>query len=223
MKEKISAAVKTTYSKFGLKAATIEKLTNIIESRLAAMGVIEPERLDGVIATVVAEQEPFIGLIQSEVDSRVHTPTPPAPPVPPVNPPVPTGNDDLKAILEKQQKEFDDFKALISNRDKAEKNQHRLATIGNVMKAKGCTKEPVLQVVLSGLTLDDAATDDSIVTNAMPIYEAKMKEFYGDAYVPHIPEADKTKITAAGQERLKKNIGKTVEQMGTNLAAPKQD
>lgn len=66
-KEQIRQSVKTSFSKYGLKDSSIEKLVNIVESRISKMGTIENE--DEVIKSEVAFAEPYIAIIQPEIDA----------------------------------------------------------------------------------------------------------------------------------------------------------
>lgn len=68
-KEKIRQSVKTAYSKYGLKDATIEKITNMIADRIGTMGEIENE--DEAVANEISKAEAYVSLIQSEADARM--------------------------------------------------------------------------------------------------------------------------------------------------------
>lgn len=213
MKEKITAAVKTAYSKYGLKAATITKIVNKMETNISEMGTLEPDKLTEAIQTQIEKYEELAELTQTEADaSRVRKPSPV------VNDDTDHKSDDLEDILKRVTSplsaQVSELKAKLDAKDKAEANLARLASIKTLMKEKGATKEPVLQVVATPSELDESLTDEQIVEKLLPKFDSKMKEFYGDAFTPRLPEQGKSKATEQGQKHTETVLDKTISGLG---------
>lgn len=102
MKEKIEQAVRTSLAKYGLKANSVTRIVNMIETNISAMGTVEADKLDGVIQTQIQGIEPLMGIFQSELDAVRTNPVSPIPtpaPQPILNPEM----DELKKQVIAQQ------------------------------------------------------------------------------------------------------------------------
>lgn len=98
MREKIEQAVRTSLSKYGLKANSVTRIVNMIEGNISAMGALEENQIDGVIQTQITGIEPLMGIFQSEIDSY-RTPQPQPQPQPTPQPqPQPASNPDIAAL-----------------------------------------------------------------------------------------------------------------------------
>lgn len=218
MKAKIQAGVKTRFSRFGLKPATITELVNIVESKISAMGTIEDDKLDGIISAEIASVEPFIGLIQKEVDSRVV----PANPTPqPATPDITELKNEILGLFNPLQDEIKNLKGQLTAQQERELKTTRLATLKTALKAKGATKEPVLQLVLSEANFDATETDDVLIEKLLPAYDAKMKTFYADSFVPRVPEEGKSKRVEEARSRASKVVEETISKLGIIKPEPK--
>lgn len=220
MKEKIKNGVKTAFAKYGLKPESVTKLVNIVETKIAAMGTIEDDKLDGVISSEIQNLEPFLGVMQSEIDSRVRKPAVNSIPNPLVEEPT-----DLQAMLAKAfepyQNEVKALREKLENQDKEKARNSRLAAIKEGLKVKGATKEPVLNVVLPSAEFADSDSNEQIVEKLLPIYDAKMKEFYSDGFVPRVPDTGKSEILKAAQTHTSKVIEGAVAGLG--ILAPEKN
>ena len=209
MKDKITQAVKTSYSKYGLKAASVEKMVTIIEAKLTAMGVIEPDKLQDAISEAIKGAEPFVELIQSEVDSRITKPNPPAPVINPS--PAPAENETatlLKTLMEKI--------TGLENKDA----EHRKATtkqelISNAKKKaseSGATNQEMLNDAMRLINIDEGMTDDQASQLAIKEYNRMQSSYSKDGAVPIIPAlGDKATVDAAqakGVALVDKFLGK---------------
>ena len=208
----IEKAVKTAYAKYGLKAATITKLVNKIETNISALGTLEPDKLTEAITAQITQYEALAELTQTEADAsraKQLTPTPAA---------VETEPIDLEGILKRVtsplEKQLLDMKAKLDAQDKDKANASRLAAIKNLMKAKGATKEPVLQVVATADKLDETLTDEQIADKLLLTFDSKMTEFYGDGHAPRLPEQGKSHVTEQGQKHTESVLDKAVAGMG---------
>jgi len=209
----IEKAVKTAYAKYGLKAATITKLVNKIETNISALGTLEPDKLTEAITAQITQYEALAELTQTEADAtraripgQAKTETEKTDPV------------DLEGILKRVtsplEKQLLDMKAKLDAQDKDKANASRLAAIKNLMKAKGATKEPVLQVVATADALDEALTDEQIADKLLLTFDSKMTEFYGDGHAPRLPEQGKSQVAEQGQKHTESVLDKAVAGMG---------
>ena len=74
MKEQIEQAVRTSLAKYGLKANSLARIANMVETNITAMGAVD--NLDGVIQSQIKALEPMMGVFQSEIDSYRQIPVP---------------------------------------------------------------------------------------------------------------------------------------------------
>ena len=212
MKEKIRSSVKTAYSKFGLKAESIEKIVNIVEARLTALGTQEAE-MDSALATEILAFEPFVGIIQSEVDSRKANPPAPAPtpsPAPTPNPeptPAPIVPDEpewAKKIREK----FEAQELKETESQKKATTEAKLKSATSLLEAAGCKSKKVLEVALSKIQVTDEMTDEQIKATVLPLYNTEYKEFYGDGQMPATAAGN---VTPEVKKELRDNSNKLVD------------
>ena len=212
MKEKIRSSVKTAYSKFGLKAESIEKIVNIVEARLTALGTQEAE-MDSALATEILAFEPFVGIIQSEVDSRKVNPPAPAPtpsPAPTPNPeptPAPIVPDEpewAKKIREK----FEAQELKESEAQKKATNDTKIANAKKLLETAGAVNKKVLDVALSKIQITDEMTDEQISATVLPLYNTEYKEFYGDGQMPATAAGN---VTPEVKKELRDNSNKLVD------------
>lgn len=188
MKEKIRSSVKTAYSKFGLKAESIEKIVNIVEAKLTALGTQEAD-IDSALSTEILAFEPFVGIIQSEVDSRKVNPPAPAPtptPVPTPEPkPVPAAEkSELEKKIELILADIEVQKAEKSEAQKKSANDAKIANAKKLLETAGAVNKKVLDVALSKIQITDEMTDEQISALVLPLYNTEYKEFYGDGSMP---------------------------------------
>jgi len=221
MKEKIRTSVRTAYSKFGLKEASIEKIVNIVEAKLTALGTQEAE-FDTQIALEITAFEPFVGIIQSEVDSRkvaapvvapIATPVPIATPTPT---PAPTLLDEpewAKRIREKM--EAQELKEIESQKRAA--NEAKLASARKLLETSGAANKKVLEVALSKVQITEDMTDEQISATVLPLYNTEYKDFYGDGQSPITPIGQ---ATPEAQKGLRENANKLIDKALGKVGVP---
>ena len=183
MKEQIKALVKTAYSKFGLKEASLEKLVNIIEQKVNAMGTLEPDKLTEAINSEITAYEPFVGIIQSEVDSRVVKPTPapkPAPTPTPQDPPKPAEPDGATSELEKRLKELE-ARLELADKQKALDQIKKQAL--DIAKNKGADNEKLLSKVMRLVDIEDGYTAEQVAEKLVSEY-SELYTTTNDGVVP---------------------------------------
>lgn len=198
MKEKIRGSVKTAFSKYGLKDSSIEKLVNIVESRISKMGTIENE--DEVIKSEVALAEPYVAIIQPEIDAlrgkTVDVKT--EEPAKPEATTEVTTNDVILAKLNElfeRQDRIEQADALRQNEIKQadalkEKQEQRNQHIENIRKtalAKDDTNEEsgwalnagVLETAIRLIQIEDADTQETIERKCKQEYNVLYKNHFG--------------------------------------------
>ena len=186
MKEQIKALVKTAYSKFGLKEASLEKLVNIIEQKVNAMGTMEPDKLTEAINGEITAYEPFVGLIQSEVDSRVQKPTPPKP-----SNPTPQDQEKKKEIEQDNvpqwakdlQKQNEDLMLKLEAADKQKTLDQIKKQALDIAKTKGADNEKLLSKVMRLVDIEDGHTAEQVAEKLVSEY-SELYTTTNDGVVP---------------------------------------
>lgn len=212
MKEQIKALVKTAYSKFGLKEASLEKLVNIIEQKVNAMGTMEPDKLTEAINGEITAYEPFVGLIQSEVDSRVQKPTPPKPSNPtPQDPPKSTEPDEMPQWAKDLQKQNEELKQKLEVADKQKSIEQIKAQAIELAKKEGATNDKLLQKVIRLVSIEDGVTAEQVSKSLITEYN-ELYTTTTEGVVPSVPsqprmsEADLAKKREEAAKTSKENL-----------------
>lgn len=214
MKEQIKALVKTAYSKFGLKEASLEKLVNIIEQKVNAMGTMEPDKLTEAINGEITAYEPFVGLIQSEVDSRVQKPTPapkPAPTPTPQDPPKPAEQDEMPQWAKDLQKQNEELKQKLEVADKQKSIEQIKAQAIELAKKEGATNDKLLQKVIRLVSIEDGVTAEQVSKSLITEYN-ELYTTTTEGVVPSVPsqprmsEADLAKKREEAAKTSKENL-----------------
>lgn len=212
MKEQIKALVKTAYSKFGLKEASLEKLVNIIEQKVNAMGTMEPDKLTEAINGEITAYEPFVGLIQSEVDSRVQKPTPPKPSNPtPQDPPKPAEQDEMPQWAKDLQKQNEELKQKLEVADKQKSIEQIKAQAIELAKKEGATNDKLLQKVIRLVSIEDGVTAEQVSKSLITEYN-ELYTTTTEGVVPSVPsqprmsEADLAKKREEAAKTSKENL-----------------
>lgn len=213
MKEQIKALVKTAYAKFGLKEASLEKLVNIIEQKVNAMGALEPEKLTEAINGEITAYEPFVGLIQSEVDSRVQKPTPPKPSNPtPQEPQEPLKqSDEMPQWAKDLQKQNEELRQKLEVADKQKSIDQIKNQAIELAKKEGATNDKLLQKVIRLVSIEDGFTAEQVSKSLITEYN-ELYTTTTEGVVPSVPsqprmsEADLAKKREEAAKTSKENL-----------------
>lgn len=185
MKEQIKALVKTAYSKFGLKEASLEKLVNIIEQKVNAMGTLEPDKLTEAINSQIEAHVDMLGLIQSEVDSRVTKPV--------SKPPIATlqdqekkkeiEQDDVPQWAKDLQKQNEDLMLKLEAADKQKTLDQIKKQALDIAKTKGADNEKLLSKVMRLVDIEDGHTAEQVAEKLVSEY-SELYTTTNDGVVP---------------------------------------
>ena len=178
MRDKIIAALKTTYANLGLSDKAFGGVASILEKTVT--------NEEGIAAAVAApEISLLVKAIQGETDSlrsknvqiakeleelKKQTPEPTEPKDPDVN----TKLAERITALEN---------TLLEN-DKKAKREARLASIKEKLVSGGSKNENILGLVLKDAALDDNETDETAVERLKKTYDSTYRQFYGDGPIP---------------------------------------
>lgn len=187
MKNKIIAALKTTYANLGLSDKAFDGVASMIEK------TIEKEE-DIAAAIATPEVSALVKAIQGESDALRTK-----------NAQMSKELESLKKQVAEPKPEFGDDgddknaqllarieameSALKAKEDKL-KLETRLSAIREKLKEGGSENDNILGLVMKDASLKDDETDDAAVERLKGVYDATYKQFYGDGAVP--PTGNKT-------------------------------
>lgn len=210
MKAEIQAAVKTAYLQYGLKAESIEKIVNTLESRLSAVGTIPPEELSLKINEQIELYRPVLALIQSEVDFRAKPKTTEQTTAATTATTVASTDEPEWAKALRLQVE-----GLSKEREVQQKATTRQELIANAKKKaaeSGATNQEMLNDAMRLIEIKDDMTTDQASALAISEYNRMQSSYSKDGAVPVIPAlGDKATVEAAqkkGVELVDKFLGK---------------
>ena len=179
MRDKIIAALKTTYANLGLSDKAFGGVASILEKTVTDE--------EGIAAAVAApEISLLVKAIQGETDSlrnknvqiakeleelKKQTPEPPKPED------EPDANTKLAARITALEN------TLLEN-DKKAKREARLASIKEKLVSGGSKNENILGLVLKDAALDDNETDETAVERLKKTYDSTYRQFFGNGPIP---------------------------------------
>ena len=210
--EAIVQSLKKKYSNFGLKDKGIEKLANIIKTNMDAMGAIENE--ESVLNSQVDAMEPYLGVMQSEIDARVAAarqpqlapqpqPTPQPEPQPQPTPQAPEIPKELKEMYEfyQSQKSQQQQQAAYQNR------QTLMKQVRDKINPNGTLDEATVWSLFAqnadkfvdGANIDELGKTFQEMYNQQAVSQVPQNPFMPSQAVPGAAVADTAKQAATGE------------------------
>ena len=179
MRDKIIAALKTTYANLGLSDKAFGGVASILEKTVTDE--------EGIAAAVAApEISLLMKAIQGETDSLRNK-----------NVQIAKELEELKKQTpeQKEPEEDPDVNAKLAARiaalentllenDKKAKREARLASIKEKLVSGGSKNENILGLVLKDAALDDNETDETAVERLKKTYDSTYRQFYGNGPIP---------------------------------------
>lgn len=182
MKDKIIAALKTTYANLGLSDKAFGGVASILEKTVT-------KEEDITAAVAAPEISALVKAIQGETDSLRNK-----------NTQISKELDDLKKQISNNEPDGnpapddDKYAKLIARIDAMEKEQKekasqeklsaRIAQIKEKLVSGGSKNENILGLVLGDAKLTEEETDDAAVERLKKSYDETYKRFYGDGPMP---------------------------------------
>lgn len=177
MKDKIIAALKTTYANLGLSDKAFGGVASILEKTVT-------KEEDIVAAVEAPEISVLVKAIQGETDSLRGK-----------NAQITKELDELKRQKNDEQEKEDDAMATLvakveamenrmKERDELVKHDARIASIKEKLVSGGSKNENILGLVLGDAKLTEEETDDAAVERLKKEYDTTYKKFYGDGPIP---------------------------------------
>lgn len=187
MKNKIIAALKTTYANLGLSDKAFDGVASMIEKTIEkeediAAAIATPE-VSALVKAIQGESDALRtknAQMSKELESLKKQVAEP-------KPEPGDGGDDKNAQLLARIEAMES--ALKAKEDKL-KLETRLSAIREKLKKGGSENDNILGLVMKDASLTDDETDDAAVERLKGVYDTTYKQFYGDGAVP--PTGNKT-------------------------------
>lgn len=206
-KEKIRKSVKTSFSKYGLKDSSIDKLVNIVADKITAMGTIENE--DEVIKSEVDLAEPYIAIIQPEIDAYRAKSEAKTEVV--TDPKTITESEnlilaELKKISERQDRleQADAAKSKQAQRSQLIENIRKSALTKDAANEKSgwASNAGVLNMALQLIQIEDTDTEETISQKCQAEYNKRYVETFGKSdSVPGVGGGGSAETTDWSEEK----------------------
>ena len=181
MKDKIIAALKTKYQRFGLSNEAVDRIASAKEKTVTKEEDIETAIADVETMELIAnevqksadrERRSRSDLQKSFDDyKKLH---------PETKPQEEEKDDPNKAILDK----LIALEAKLNAQEKAEKQKATYASVIASAKQNGCTDERGLDLTQRLFSLKDEESAEDAATRFKTEYDATMKKYFGDGAVP---------------------------------------
>lgn len=186
MEEKIKSSVKTQFSKYGLKEGSIEKIVNMLVSKISGMGALDNE--DDVISAEVKAIEPLVSIIQSEADFRATKSTKSEPTQSSHLPTEQSHEEDTNERSSEALKAlYDQIASIRKELDEKSKKEAMAESMGKVkqlLEDKGATNSTVLGLVLKGVQMGENQTPEQLADQLKAEYDDAYKQLFGNGAVP---------------------------------------
>lgn len=206
MKDKIIAALKTTYANLGLSDKAFGGVASILEKTVT-------KEEDIAAAVAAPEISVLVKAIQGETDSLRNK-----------NTQISRELDDLKKQIS-EDKPDDKYTKLIARIEAMEKEQKekasqeklsaRIAQIKEKLVSGGSKNENILGLVLGDAKLTEEETDDAAVERLKKSYDETYKRFYGNGPIPPTGSSG-----GAGGDNPDKSL---IEALRRNGSLPSED
>lgn len=206
MKDKIIAALKTTYANLGLSDKAFGGVASILEKTVT-------KEEDITAAVAAPEISVLVKAIQGETDSLRNK-----------NTQISRELDDLKKQIP-EDKPDDKYTKLIARIEAMEKEQKekasqeklsaRIAQIKEKLVSGGSKNENILGLVLGDAKLTEEETDDAAVERLKKSYDETYKRFYGNGPIPPTGSSG-----GAGGDNPDKSL---IEALRRNGSLPSED
>lgn len=206
MKDKIIAALKTTYANLGLSDKAFGGVASILEKTVT-------KEEDIAAAVAAPEISGLVKAIQGETDSLRNK-----------NTQISRELDDLKKQIS-EDKPDDKYTKLIARIEAMEKEQKekasqeklsaRIAQIKEKLVSGGSKNENILGLVLGDAKLTEEETDDAAVERLKKSYDETYKRFYGNGPIPPTGSSG-----GAGGDNPDKSL---IEALRRNGSLPSED
>lgn len=184
MKDKIIAALKTTYANLGLSDKAFDGVASMIEKTIEkeediAAAIATPE-VSALVKAIQGESDALRtknAQMSKELESLKKQVAEPG-----------DGDDDKNAQLLARIEAMES--ALKAKEDKLKakedklKLETRLSAIREKLKEGGSENDNILGLVMKDASLTDDETDDAAVERLKGVYDTTYKQFYGDGAVP---------------------------------------
>lgn len=187
MKDKIIAALKTTYANLGLSDKAFDGVASMIEKTIEkeediAAAIAKPE-VSALVKAIQGESDALRtknAQMSKELESLKKQVADPKPD--PDN-----GGDDKNAQLLAR---IEAMESAMKAKEGKLKLEIRLSAIREKLKEGGSENDNILGLVMKDASLTDDETDDAAVERLKGVYDTTYKQFYGDGAVP--PTGNKT-------------------------------
>lgn len=187
MKDKIIAALKTTYANQGLSDKAFDGVASMIEKTIEkeediAAAIATPE-VSALVKAIQGESDALRtknAQMSKELESLKKQVAEP-------KPKPGDGGEDKNAQLLARIEAMES--ALKAKEDKL-KLETRLSAIREKLKEGGSENDNILGLVMKDASLTDDETDDAAVERLKGVYDTTYKQFYGDGAIP--PTGNKT-------------------------------
>ena len=185
MKEKIIAALKTKYQRFGLSNEAVDRIASAREKTVTKEEDIESAIADAETMELIAnevqksadrERRSRSDLQKSFDDyKKLH---------PETKPQEKTPSDEEPEWARKLREQNEALTARLDAQDKARRQKATIATAIASAKKNGCTDERALDLTERLFSLKDDESDEDAATRFKTEYDATMKKYFGGGAVP---------------------------------------
>ena len=179
MRDKIIAALKTTYANLGLSDKAFGGVASILEKTVT--------NEEGIAAAVGApEIALLVKAIQGETDSLRNKNVQIAKELEELKKQTPGQKEPEKEpdVNTKLAERIAALENTLLENDKKAKREARLASIKEKLVSGGSKNENILGLVLKDAALDDNETDETAVERLKKTYDSTYRQFYGNGPIP---------------------------------------
>lgn len=185
MQTKYLSALKTKYASFGLSKEALDRVALQRVKTIANESEIDSDVANAETMLLIMKeiqgsadsQRNRASQIQKELDDLKKT-------LPSNEPPQNEPDNALAAEIKALKEIVSGFQAEVEASKKKAHSDAILAEVHEKMKSKGCTNDFIRTSTLSGVTIGESDTADSIADKYKSLYDENCKKVFGAGYVP---------------------------------------
>lgn len=187
MKEKIADALKTKYANLGLSKAAFDGVAALLEKTITDEAGIESAISESSVSGLLKGLQSDFDKLRGEKSTAEKS----LADYKKAHPETESGSGDPTDPTESGDKRIDELVAQVAKMQteiaetrKAERLAKVTSEVDRLLKERGATNDYVRRNVLKGMTIADDDTAEGLAKRYQGIYDAEIKEAFGEGYVP---------------------------------------
>lgn len=185
MKEKIANALKTEYANLGLSKEALDGVASFLEKTVTDEEGIATAVKEGYVSGLLKTMQKESDRLRNDKSVAEKALAEYKASHPDTKPEPSTGaNEEFQKMLDEQKAEIAKIQADLAESRKRESRLKMSNDVERIMKEKGAVNDYIRRNVLKSIEIGDEDTAETLAEKYQKVYDAELKEAFGDGYIP---------------------------------------